>query len=55
MSVAEAHRRGPFAWQGLISFWAVFVMFCVLIAVVTPYAWKALRRLEVEDLAAATP
>lgn len=45
-------RSGPFAWQGLISFWAVFVMFFVLIAVVTPYAWKALRRLEAEDLAA---
>ncbi len=45
-------RTGPFAWQGLISFWAVFVMFFVLIAVVTPYAWKVLRRLEAEDLAA---
>lgn len=46
-------RTGPFAWQGLISFWAVFVMFFVLIAAATPYAWKALRRLEDEDLAAA--
>jgi len=45
-------RTGPFAWQGLISFWVVFVMFFVLIAVVTPCAWKALRRLEAEDLAA---
>jgi hypothetical protein len=45
-------KTGPFAWQGLISFWAVFVMFFVLIAVVTPYAWKALRRLEAEDVAA---
>jgi len=45
-------QTGPFAWQGLISFWAVFVMFFVLIAVVTPYAWKALRRLEAEDLGA---
>lgn len=48
-------RTGPFAWQGLISFWAVFVMFFVLIAVVTPYAWKALRRLEDEDLSVAAP
>ncbi len=47
-------RSGPFAWQGLINFWAVFVIFFVLIAVVTPYAWKALRRLEAEDLEAAT-
>jgi hypothetical protein len=44
-------RSGPFAWQGLINFWAVFVMFFVLIAVVTPYSWRALRRLEAEDLA----
>ena len=45
-------RTGPFAWQGLISFWAVFVLFFALIAAVTPYAWAALRRLEKEDLAA---
>ena len=38
-------QDGPFAWHGLISFWAVFVMFFVLIAVVTPCALKALRRL----------
>ena len=37
---------GPFAWQGLISFWAVFALFFALIAVVTPYALKALRTLE---------
>lgn len=48
-------RTGPFAWQGLISFWAVFVMFFVLIAVVTPCAWNALRRLEDEDLVVAAP
>lgn len=41
-------QDGPFAWHGLISFWAVFVMFFVLIAVVTPYALKALRTLEAE-------
>lgn len=41
-------QDGPFAWHGLISFWAVFVMFFVLIAIVTPYALKALRRLETE-------
>lgn len=41
-------RDGLFAWHGLISFWAVFVMFFVLIAVVTPYALKALRTLEAE-------
>jgi len=41
-------RSGPFAWHGLLNFWAVFVMFFVLIAVVTPYAFRALRRLEHE-------
>ncbi len=41
-------QDGPFAWHGLISFWAVFVMFFVLIVVVTPYALKALTRLQDE-------
>lgn len=41
-------RDGPFAWHGLISFWVVFVMFFVLIAVVTPYALKAVRTIEAE-------
>lgn len=41
-------RTGPFAWHGLLNFWAVFVMFFVLIAVLTPYAFRALRRLERE-------
>jgi hypothetical protein len=41
-------RTGPFAWHGLLNFWAVFVMFFVLIVVVTPYAFRALRRLEHE-------
>ncbi|MBJ7462046.1 MAG: hypothetical protein JHD38_00345 [Mycolicibacterium sp.] len=41
-------RTGPFAWHGLLNFWAVFVMFFVLIAVLTPYAFRALRRLEAE-------
>ena len=42
-------RTGPFAWDGLLNFWAVFVMFFVLIVVITPYAYRALRRLEGED------
>jgi len=41
-------RTGPFAWHGVLNFWAVFVMFFILIAVVTPYAFRALRRLESE-------
>ncbi|MFI9408692.1 hypothetical protein [Nocardia gamkensis] len=44
---------GPFAWHGLISFWAVFVMFFVMIAVLTPYAWTALGRIRDEMLAEA--
>jgi hypothetical protein len=43
-------ETGPFAWHGLINFWVVFVMFFVLIAVVTPYVWRALRVLEAEAL-----
>lgn len=43
-------KTGPFAWNGLISFWVVFVMFFVMIACVTPYAHRALRTLEREDL-----
>ena len=43
---------GPFAWHGLISFWGVFVMFFVLIVVVMPCTFRALRRLEAEDEAA---
>lgn len=45
--VPFAHT-GPFAWHGVLNFWAVFVMFFVLIAVLTPFAFRALRRLEVE-------
>jgi hypothetical protein len=42
-------RTGPFAWHGVLNFWAVFVMFFVLIAVLTPFAFRALRTLETED------
>ncbi|BBY25833.1 hypothetical protein [Mycobacterium stomatepiae] len=51
LSLVPFVRTGPFAWQGLLNFWAVFVMFFVLIAAVTPYAFRAVRRLEQEDLA----
>jgi hypothetical protein len=51
LSLVPFVRTGPFAWQGLLNFWAVFVMFFVLIVVVTPYAFRAVRRLEREDLA----
>jgi hypothetical protein len=44
-------RTGPFAWHGVLNFWAVFVMFFVLIVIVTPYAFRAVRHLEHEDLA----
>ena len=49
LSLVPFVRTGPFAWQGVLNFWAVFVMFFVLIVVLTPYAFKALRTLEVED------
>lgn len=48
LSLMPFFDHGPFAWQGLISFWAVFVMFFVLMIVVTPAAFSALRRLELE-------
>ena len=51
LSLVPFVRTGPFAWHGLLNFWAVFAMFFVLIAVVTPYAFRAVRRLEHEDLA----
>ena len=51
LSVVPFVRTGPFAWHGLLNFWAVFVMFFVLIVIVTPYAFRALRRLEREDVA----
>lgn len=42
-------QSGPFAWHGLINFWAVFVMFFIMIFVVSPYAYRALRVLQAED------
>lgn len=48
LSLVPFFWTGPFAWHGLINFWAVFVMFFVLIVVVTPAAFRALRRLERE-------
>ncbi|EHB59269.1 hypothetical protein MycrhDRAFT_1705 [Mycolicibacterium rhodesiae JS60] len=48
LSLVPFVRTGPFAWHGVLNFWAVFVMFFVLIAVLTPYAFRALRRLERE-------
>ncbi|HWU20002.1 MAG TPA: hypothetical protein VN088_00640 [Nocardioides sp.] len=54
LTVMPLVRTGPFAWSGLISFWVVFVMFFVMIAVITPYAYRALRRLEAEDITLAS-
>ena len=48
-------RVGPFAWSGLLSFWAVFVIFFVMTIAVTRYAFPALRRLEREALGTARP
>jgi hypothetical protein len=49
LSLVPFVRTGPFAWHGLLNFWAVFVMFFVLIVIVTPCAFRALRRLEHDD------
>ncbi|MCW2749789.1 MAG: hypothetical protein JWR83_899 [Aeromicrobium sp.] len=48
LSLVPFLHSGPFAWHGLISFWAVFVIFFVQMVVVTPAAFTALRRLESE-------
>jgi hypothetical protein len=42
---------GPFSWHGLICFWVVFVMFFIMIIVMTPLAFSALNRLEAEQIA----
>lgn len=49
LSLMPFVRTGPFAWNGVLNFWAVFVMFFVLIAVITPYAFRAVHRLESEQ------
>jgi hypothetical protein len=41
--------HGPFAWQGLITFWLVFGMFFVYLFAIVPLTRTALRRLEAED------
>jgi len=43
-------RTGPVAWNGVVSFWVVFVEFFLFTAVATVLTWRALRRLEDEDL-----
>jgi membrane protein implicated in regulation of membrane protease activity len=43
-------RTGPVAWNGIVSFWVVFVEFFVFTALATFLCWHALKRLESEDL-----
>jgi hypothetical protein len=50
LSLVAFFGTGPFAWHELLNFWAVFVIFFVLIVVVTPYANRAIHRLEREAL-----
>ena len=40
---------GPFAWQGLISFWVVFIIFFVYLLAFMAYVPGALRKLQEED------
>jgi hypothetical protein len=46
-------KVGPLAWDGVVSFWVVFVEFFVFTAAGTLLTWRALARLEREDLAEA--
>ena len=50
LAFMPAFTTGPLAWNGLVSFWVVFVMFFVMIVAVTPAAFGALKRLENEDI-----
>ena len=43
-------RTGPVAWDGVVSFWVVFVEFFAFTAIGTVLTWRAARRLEEEDL-----
>ena len=42
-------QTGPFAWHGLLNFWAVFTLFFAFIGVVAAYGHRALRTLEAEQ------
>lgn len=53
LTVMPFVRTGPVAWDGLLSFWVVFVEFFVFTAVGTVLTWRALGRLQDEDLVAA--
>ncbi|KRB80397.1 hypothetical protein ASE01_02690 [Nocardioides sp. Root190] len=53
LTVMPFVKTGLFAWHGGISFWVVFVEFFVFTALGTWFTWKALHRLEAEDLAVA--
>jgi hypothetical protein len=53
LTVMPFVKTGLFAWHGGISFWVVFVEFFVFTALGTLFTWRALHRLEAEDLARA--
>lgn len=42
-------RTGPLGWNGIVSFWVVFVEFFVFTALATWFTWRALARLQAED------
>uniref|UniRef100_UPI0026292290 hypothetical protein n=1 Tax=Gordonia sp. (in: high G+C Gram-positive bacteria) TaxID=84139 RepID=UPI0026292290 len=50
LSLMPFFRTGPVAWNGIVSFWVVFVEFFVFTALATFLCWHALKRLESEDL-----
>ncbi|MBD0023220.1 MULTISPECIES: hypothetical protein [Gordonia] len=54
LSLMPFFRTGPFAWNGIVSFWVVFVEFFVFTAMATFLCLHALRRLEAEDLLAVS-
>lgn len=48
-------KSGPFAWDGLITYYAILIGFFGWMAAVSLHVSKAMRHLEKEELAAATP
>jgi len=50
LTLMPLFRTGPLAWDGVVSFWVVFVEFFAFTAAGTVLTWRALRRLQDEDL-----
>jgi hypothetical protein len=52
---AAVFRTGPLAWDGIVSFWLRNVSYAVFLVVMFFVLRRAIRREELEDLAAVSP